>query len=54
MLFDSSLTAVKYVRIGSLKMELATQPEPPKPKRTRKPKTEPLPVQIDQFDDPIS
>ena len=44
MLFDSSFMPVKYVRIGSLKMELATQPESFKPKRTRKPKEDPTPV----------
>ena len=29
-------------------MDMATQPEPAKPKRTRKPKTQPLPVQIEE------
>ena len=37
---------MRYVRIGSLKMELATQPEPAKPKRTRKPKEDPTPVAL--------
>lgn len=44
----------RYVRIGNLKMPLSTQPEPPKPKRTRKPKAEPKEVVLENFDDPIA
>ena len=51
----------RKIRIGSLVMDMATQPEPAKPKRTRKPKAAapaptPVPdsVVLEGFDDPLT